>query len=138
MPDMSREDLDAIERAICKAIREHEESRHLAAEVEEFLRDNQKAIEWLVDTVRGPQMIDPISGKAERDIEQGLDARVKRIEEQTSAIPALTEAVARMESRMNNGGVRAFISFKDLSKVTIAVGTIIAGLFEGFRIIVGS
>lgn len=134
--DMTPEQLRAVEgtvrRAVSEAIQEHEESRHLPFEVEDFLRNNQLAIEWLVDTVRGPKVVDPITGvvQDQRDTTQGLDERVRRIEEQTSLLPKLAETVERMEKSLNG---KQSLGVKELSKIGATVGVVLAAVLEGMR-----
>ena len=89
--------------------------------------------------MRGPQIVDPITGvvQDQRDVEQGLAERVRRIEEQTSAIPAITKAVNRMEATLQNGGVRAKLSLRDVAKVAFYVGVVLAAVVEGLRFVSG-
>ena len=126
MEDLRTEVTEAVEAAITK----HERTRHFPVELERFLQENSKAVEWLVDTVRGPRITDPVTGKVteHRAVSEGLDARTRRIEEK----------VDQIMRELGNGGVRAKLTMNQLARIAVGVGVVAAGIVQGAKLLFGA
>ena len=107
----------------------HEQTRHFPIELERFLQENSRSVEWLVDTVRGPRMKDPITGQLtdQRLISDGLDERTKRIEKKLDVV--LRE--------MERHGGKAKLTTSELMRVAVGIGAVVAGIMQGVRLVFG-
>lgn len=109
--------------AIAEALRLHEERQHVQ-------------IERLIDAMWGPREPDPATGEPtdRRRREDGIDERVRRIEQTVSRIE---EQLARLTDG-NGGLLQVKIPVADIVKIGVLLGVvlggIVAGLMEGLKL----